>query len=213
MKFGPVGNLYVTSSPPSLTVLRYNGTTGNFIDVFASGPQTLSSATDLAFGPNGNLYVSTLTNGIFQFDGHSGSPLGQLIPPTRFQFAESLAFDPAGTLYVSTGPMSTVQRYGGSTGTFIDTFIPAGLGGLHDAEGIGFGPDGNLYVAGLFNDAVLGFDSTSGALVRSYSAGIDAPQFFTFVVPEPGTVPLLLIAACTILNRWIRNASLTEQKV
>ena len=85
--------------------------------------------------------------------------------------------------------MSTVQRYSGSSGGFIDTFIPAGLGGLHNAGGIGFGPDGNLYVTGLFNDAVLGFDSTSGALVRSYSAGIDVRFFsllqFAFVVPEP----------------------------
>ena len=204
MKFGPDGNLYVASFQPSLTVFRYDGTTGNFMDVFASGPQTLSTPTDLAFGPNGNLYVSTLTNGIFQFDGQTGSALGQLIPPTHFQFSDSMAFDSAGTLYVSTGPMSTVQRYNGSTGTFIDTFIPAGLGGLHDAEGIGFGPDGNLYVAGLFNDAVLGFDST-GTFVRSYSAGIDAPFFFTFVVPEPDTLPLLLIATCTTLNQSRRR--------
>ncbi|MEZ6071761.1 MAG: hypothetical protein R3C10_16230 [Pirellulales bacterium] len=38
-------------------VLRYNGTSGAFIDVFATTPVD-SQPADLRFGPDGNLYVA-----------------------------------------------------------------------------------------------------------------------------------------------------------
>ncbi len=37
-------------------------------------------------------------------------------------------------------------RYDGSTGAFLDVFVPAGSGGLDGPLNATFGPDGNLYV-------------------------------------------------------------------
>src|SRR5438552_7125822 len=68
MAFGLDGNLYVAGSHEFLggVVLRYNGTTGAFIDVFASGVPV----GDLAFGPDGNLYVSSYDAGsVLRYNG------------------------------------------------------------------------------------------------------------------------------------------------
>jgi secreted PhoX family phosphatase len=51
MLFGPDGNLYVASDSTD-EVLRYDGVTGAFIDVFVSGGGCLPSAE---FGPNRGL--------------------------------------------------------------------------------------------------------------------------------------------------------------
>jgi len=135
LAFGPDGNLYVWSSAQS-DVLRYDGTTGAFLGTFASaasgepgGPEGgympvtnvetfASSATGvpgypsgLAFGPDGNLYVSSVSGhqaqvlryegpggpqpGTFLGDYYGGSPSGES--------TTGIAFSPNGTLYISTG--------------------------------------------------------------------------------------------------------------
>ena len=55
--FGPDGNLYV-ASPNADSVLRYNGATVAFIDVFvSSGSGGLDGPNNIVIGPDGNLYV------------------------------------------------------------------------------------------------------------------------------------------------------------
>src|SRR5262249_59406016 len=79
--FGPDGNLYV-SSIDNGKVLRYNGTTGAFLNTFVDNiphgfvvtdPQTQAGFAigplGLAFGPDGNLYVSNA----FTTTAHSSS--------------------------------------------------------------------------------------------------------------------------------------------
>ena len=52
-------------------------------------------------------------------------------------------------LYVSSGLTNEVKRYDGATGAFLGNFVTAGSGGLSIlfGGGLGFGPDGNLYVS------------------------------------------------------------------
>src|SRR5581483_7401820 len=80
-------NLYVASGlfagpGQSKNVLRYNGTTGTFLDDFADSGQ-LSSPLGIVFGPDGNLYVADSQNGpghVARYDGATGAFLGDFVP-------------------------------------------------------------------------------------------------------------------------------------
>jgi len=56
-------------------VVRYNGTTGAFIDVFvAARSGGLRNAVDVEFGPDGNLYVGSWgTDEVLRFNGTTGA--------------------------------------------------------------------------------------------------------------------------------------------
>ena len=78
--------------------------------------------------------------------------------------AVGMAFGPDDNLYVTTNS-SSVDRYDGATGAFIDTFVNSGSGGLSTSKGIQFGPDGNLYVTSTANDSVMRYDGNTGAYI------------------------------------------------
>jgi M6 family metalloprotease-like protein len=82
--FGPDGNLYVVSNR-SDRVLRYNGTTGDFIDFFIDSPAGgLIAPQGIGFGPDGNAYVAdwTGTQGrIRKYDGATGAFISEIVPP------------------------------------------------------------------------------------------------------------------------------------
>src|SRR5450759_437057 len=79
--FGPDGNLYLLDQQ-NIGVLRYNGSTGAFMDMFVTaGSSGLSVPTALTFGPDGNLYISD--NGptqaarvVRRYNGTTGAYLG-----------------------------------------------------------------------------------------------------------------------------------------
>ena len=138
--FGPDGNLYVTSRVTN-QVLRYDGSTGAFLGVFASGGN--NGPIDLVFGPDDNLYVLDSTAGllnILRFDGVTGASLGVFV--SRFSGGtdgSSLTFGPDANLYVTTGFLgNSVLRFDGSTGQFMDEFVPDGSGGLDYATDLQF---------------------------------------------------------------------------
>ncbi|MEM9658092.1 MAG: Ig-like domain-containing protein, partial [Planctomycetota bacterium] len=121
------GNLYVTAGGGNGKVLRFDGTTGNFIDEFVSADQNggLSRPLFLEFGPDGHLYVTgSLTNAILRYDGVTGSfideylaaPTGDLDNPSSFIFGED------DILYVSNrgnsgccDVLGSVKRFGPSS--------------------------------------------------------------------------------------------------
>jgi hypothetical protein len=143
----------------------------------------------LIFGPDGNLYVgSLLTDSILRYDGITGAPLpsagnsGATFVPSGsggLTFGRSgdlgawLVFGPDGNLYVKSGGItappdsSSVLRFNGKTGEFIDAFVPAGSGGLTGPRALVFGPDGNLYVNSIDSGpgSVLRYDGTTGAFL------------------------------------------------
>ena len=87
-------------------------------------------------------------------------------------------------LLVVSGGTNQVLRYDGQTGAFIDTFVPAGSGGLSVPYGLVFGPDGNLYVSSSGSNQVLRYDGQTGAFMTpSYplaAAGSADPEGLVF---------------------------------
>jgi len=135
--FRPDGNLYVASNITD-EVLRYNGTTGAFIDVFVSAfSGGLNGPQDPVFGPDGNLYVvSGFTKEVLRYFGTTGAFINVFVSVGSggLNTPEGLVFGSDGNLYVGGLNTDDVLRYNGTTGAFIDAFVSAGSGGLDAAR-------------------------------------------------------------------------------
>jgi len=144
--FGSDDNLYVTDFETS-RVLRYSGTTGAFLGAFVpAGSGGLAVPTGLVFGPDGNLYVAS-GNRVLRYDGSTGAFIDQFVSPESggLNGAQDLAFGPDGDLYVTKGPIfdsgpEAVLRYDGTTGAFVEVFIPENSGGLLIPLSLAFRP-------------------------------------------------------------------------
>ncbi|MEZ6122866.1 MAG: PKD domain-containing protein [Planctomycetaceae bacterium] len=182
MAYGRDGNLYVADYGAG-KVVRFNGTTGAYIDDFvASG---LTSPLGLEFGPDGNLYVANRGgNGVLRYDGITGA-LDASFNVAGISGTEDLTFGPDGNLYV--GSTSGVIRVNATTGA-TSTFIANGTGGLTLAAGLEFGPDGNLYVADQDANVIRRYDGVTGAYIDDYASGIAGPAFLEFTADLRVTV-------------------------
>jgi CSLREA domain-containing protein len=164
-------DLYVTSVS-SHQVLRYNGSTGAFVEVFVDG---LNSPRDLIFH-NGMLYVANQANDeVRRYNAETGQEdasafvtagSGGLDGPT------DLAFGPDGDLYVISSGTQDVLRYNGSTGAFRGVFINGGSALLNDPSclrwryGAGAGP--NVTISGVTiqnGNTTIAQDRAAGLMV------------------------------------------------
>ena len=134
--FGPDGNLYVAAEFTS-RVLRYNGSTGAFIDVFASG----GAPSGLTFGPDHHLYVGT-GNEIRRYDIATSSLIDVFVSwgSGGLSIPVGIVFGPDGNLYAASAGTGEILRYDGRTGKFIDAFVASGRGGLTGPRMIAFKP-------------------------------------------------------------------------
>jgi hypothetical protein len=176
---GPDGNVYVTDLTQNI-VFRYDGATGAPLPApgqsgavfIPAGSGGLSQAGDVAFGPDGNVYVtSSNTTQILEYQGPAGASPGAFlkffVSITNGSGPNNLLFGPDGDLYVSLadgtipgysnpfgGAYGSINRYDGTTGAPIGTgvFVPLASGGLGQPRQFFFDSQGtNLYVAGSEN--------------------------------------------------------------
>jgi sugar lactone lactonase YvrE len=147
----------LVSTFDSSSVLRLDETTGVLLTAgqIASGNGGLQAAAGVAIGPDGNVYVSSRSTGqILRYNSATGDFLGIFAtlqenpspvpedPPLAGAPAH-LEFGPDGDLYVADSGGTSVERYDGTTGQFVEHAVT----GLGSASGFTFGPQGEMYVA------------------------------------------------------------------
>ena len=109
-------------------------------------------------------------NQILRYDGKSGASLGAFASGGPLAFPRGMAFGPDGSLFVANYNGASVLHYS-ATGTFLNTFVSPGSGGLLTPDDLVFGPDGNLYVTGgaLPNAGVLRYNGVTGAFMGQFA--------------------------------------------
>ena len=193
LRFGPDGNLYVGTSwgfffgpgvPEVFPILRYNGATGAFIDIFVpAGSGGLGMPNHFVFGPDGNLYVCNWAEdfhagplggeytiiehgGVLRFNGATGAFIDAFIPAENEVYS-GIAFGPDGNLYVSSSSSNRILRFNGTTGAFMDVFASKATSPLDSPEGLVFGANGCLYVCSYHGGVVLRYNSATGAYLHA----------------------------------------------
>jgi sugar lactone lactonase YvrE len=212
----PSGGYLVVASYTNNSIFRYNENTGAFVDQI--DPKNLANrfeAQGMVFGPDHNLYLGdrVFVNGpgnpavVQQYNGTTGA-FQSVFASQNLTSPRGIIFGPDGDLYVADGgtgssnlvhvdgsPYSSVERFDGQTGAFLNYFVAPASGGINAPGFLVFGPDGNLYVGNVHEGSILRFygpnaadpgapdpaPGQSGAyFVPPVGGGLDAPQGLTF---------------------------------
>ena len=157
--FAGAANNYIGYSPNSIFVASYNSDTvqqydsntgrsdgGLFVSLGSGG---LVNPVDPIIGPDGNLYVSSKTDGnVLRFDGRTGAFLEVFVtsgPASRCYAGRHYTFGPDGDLYVVDDISGNVLRYDGTTGAFLGCLRRRQPQARWGRSGIS-GTNGHLYV-------------------------------------------------------------------
>lgn len=180
--FGPDGNFYAGARSLA-AVLRFDGRTGAFLDEFVPSG-SVAFPRGFVFGSNGDFYLGAGSNPatgagedtIIRFDGQTGALLDATFVDDPELSPLDVISGPDGALYVSSefpfnapDASGTVRVYDVETGALLRVLDPGldanGAALLQRPRGMGFGPDGLLYVSSTGTGSVLRFEPISGAFV------------------------------------------------
>jgi DNA-binding beta-propeller fold protein YncE len=200
LTFGPGGDLFVADGVRG-DVRRFDGTTGAFEGIFATGGFDLRG---LIFGPGGDLFVTQgLNNRVLRFDGATGASKGTFASGGGVDYAHGLAFGPTGDLFVASTTNDRVIRFDGVTGASKGTFSQNSA--LDGPTGLVFGPEGDLFVSSYQSDRIVRFDGVSGAFeaVAAQGNGLHGPVYL-IAVPEPCGLLVAVGMLASALRRTTR---------
>jgi hypothetical protein len=171
-------------------VWRFRQGTGGFVNVVVPNLQKKDNwrqAFCLAFGPDGDLYLSTnagkLPSEVLRFDSNTGAPKGMFIPTGSggLQGDNCILFGPDGNFYAAGSDLPGILRFNGTTGAFRDVFVPSyPHGNFVNPRSLAFGPDGDLYAIATAPgqpsenatdpDRIVRYDGVTGALLGEFIA-------------------------------------------
>jgi DNA-binding beta-propeller fold protein YncE len=195
----PSGSYLLVSSYKTDNVLRYDADTGAFVDEFLphrSGG--LNQPWGVVIGPHDhNVYVSTghfkgegQIKAVLSYDGDTGAFLDEVVQTGQMNEPHAVTFGPDGNLYVGdrvAPDRGRIARFDGTTGAYLDDFVPVLSGGLAHPLTHVFGPNGrgglDLYVSNG-GGGILRYDGTTGAFVGTFvpggSGGLNTPLGMVF---------------------------------
>src|SRR5262249_18723279 len=114
--FGPDGRAYVASN---VAVLRYDGTTGNFVDTFVTtGSGGLDGPIGMVFRNDGYFYVVDFrSKSVLRYQASTGAFVGTVVPSGSggTDTPIDLLFDASGNLLVTSWNTNQVLRYGATS--------------------------------------------------------------------------------------------------
>lgn len=153
-------DLFVTSQR-NQEVLRFDWASQTYQPFIAPHSAGMTDLTGLAFGPDGNLYLSTgAQSSVLEFDGTTGSFLATFVSAGSggLNWASGMAFASDGNLYVCSRDSNQILKYEGPgspdgvlPGQFLGVFANTTT---HTAPyNFSVGPDGNWYVSCPQTDA------------------------------------------------------------
>jgi hypothetical protein len=104
---------------------------------------------------------------------------GGLTRPRGSIFGPDANGDGKPDLYVTSADANAVLRYDGVNGSYIDTFVTPGSGGLSSPVGLAYGSDGNLYVTSYASNQLIRYSGTMGAFIDVVSSSLSGPESIT----------------------------------
>jgi hypothetical protein len=106
---------------------------------------------------------------------------------------------------VASGNNNSVQRFNGTNGSFLNTAVTNGAGGINLPIGVVFAADGSLCVASFNSHKVARFNPATGAQLTDAapvgSGGLNGPNFMIIrPPPAPPTLRLVLQGTNALLT-------------
>lgn len=205
LTFGPDNNLYVANTiqsningSASSAVIKYEGTTGNFISEVVEGTQdpfgSPSPYEDVAFDSNGDLYTTFFAfrqglGSVQKYNPTTGEPIGGFSASPR---PFGLAISSNGDVYASELSGAVFRQ---TTTGLVQEFVPYSSALNFGTRDLTFGADGNLLVVDSSTNSVKEFDGETGDFLGNFvtpgSGGLSSPSYLTTAnvpVPEPSSV-------------------------
>ncbi|HBK24590.1 MAG TPA: PEP-CTERM sorting domain-containing protein [Planktothrix sp. UBA10369] len=211
-QFIPDSQSFLITNSDGNNIVRYDGTTGNYLGEFIPAESGGLFAPDTPIiGPDGNgdfvndIYVTSGdkpatsselgASAVLRYDGITGVFIDEFIGDNANTTIDETGgllrpygavFGPDGYFYVASFLTDQILRYNGKTGEFLDVFAFGNQqpGGLNGPNGLLFAPDGNLYVTTQGSVAVNGKADFSKGLSSQILRYDAVGQSSVFATPE-----------------------------
>ncbi len=220
-------------------ISRYNATTGAFIDKLTVPAADLGVAfhpRGLVFGTDGLLYASNFeafapvvegqpnpnldkSGSIVRFDPGTGDYVGEFVARDASPLlrADGIAFSPDGDLFAvsfrfDANDTDKILQFDGDTGDLVKAINLDEVGQPRSsAQGLLFGPGGDLFVPSFQTGEIRRYDLTTGDFQTFVAADgtLVTPWYLTFgntdpttlsYIPEPASVVLLGLGGLGLLS-------------